>query len=246
MTNAKALNTGQINEILEKAATNQTNCVMSHLTKGKWHRLDSAIHSVNAKTLIIEILDTLQANRDVQIDQPLGMALEFDFKKYIFESAVIGLQPNAGETPTSKIIIKRPLAVEQVQRRSYTRVPIPSDLKVNTLFWHRGYTDNSTDVPIDNYWQGVLTDLSAGGTQVKVTKDLAQNFRQGQFIGMQFTPLPYEKPVILEGQIKHIADNDGENEIIFLGIEFLGLEASTDGREKLNKIVETIAVYQKK
>ena len=62
---------------------------------------------------------------------------------------------------------------------------------------------------------------------------------------MQFTPLPFEKPVLVEGQIKHIAVAPDNAEMISLGIEFLGLEASIDGRDKLDKIVETIGVYQK-
>ena len=90
-----------------------------------------------------------------------------------------------------------------------------------------------------------MMDLSAGGAQITVTKEQFENFKQDQFIGMQFTPLPFEKPVTVEGQIKHIAAAPDDSEMISLGIEFLGLEASTDGRDKLDKIVETIGVYQK-
>ena len=87
--------------------------------------------------------------------------------------------------------------------------------------------------------------LSAGGAQITVTKQQYENFKKDQFIGMQFTPLPYEKPVLVEAQIKNIAVTPENDEMISLGIEFLGLEASTDGRDKLGKIVETIGVYEK-
>lgn len=245
MTKAQALNTAQISEILKKAFSTSITCVMSHLTKGKWHRIEVGINSVNAKSIMLEPLETPTANADIQIDQPVGMTFEIDFIKYLFESTIIGFEPAINEAAAGRIMIKKPIKIEQMQRRSYTRVPVPDEMNVSTLFWHRGYTDNSTDVPIENYWQGKMMDLSAGGTQITVTKKQFKNFRMGQFIGMQFTPLPFEKPVLVEGQIKHIAVIADDSEMISLGIEFLGLEASTDGRDKLDKIVETIGVYQK-
>ncbi len=245
MSNTKKLNASQIADVLEKTVTDQVTCIMSHLTKGKWHRIEVRIRSVNTNAIMIELIDTPPVNEDIQIDQPVGMAFEIDFTKYLFESAVIGFESAINEAATGRIMIKKPKKLDQMQRRSYTRVPVPNEIKVSTLFWHRGYTDESVDVPIDNYWQGRMMDLSAGGAQITVTKEQFENFRKDQFIGMQFTPLPFEKPVQVEAQIKHIAAHAEDSELISLGIEFLGLEASTDGRDKLDKIVETIGVYQK-
>lgn len=244
MNNKQTLNTAQISEILEKTLITEQTCILSHQTKGKWHRIEVKVQSIDAKSLMVVPLQALQANADVQIDQPVGITFEVDFTKYLFESVIIGFEPTINEGALGRIMIKKPINIEQMQRRSYTRVPVPSQMNVSTLFWHRGYTDNSTDVPIENYWQGKMMNLSAGGTQITVTKEQFENFRMNQFVGMQFTPLPFEKPVLVEGQIKNIVVHD-DSELVSLGIEFLGLEASTDGRDKLDKIVETIGVYQK-
>ncbi|MBW8017811.1 MAG: PilZ domain-containing protein [Planctomycetes bacterium] len=245
MSNAQALNPKEISDVMENTVESGQICVMSHLTKGKWHRIEVKIHSVSQKSIMLELLDSPAANTDIQIDQPVGMSFEVDFIKYLFESTVIGFEPAVNQEQTGRIMIKKPISIEKMKRRSYKRVPIPDEMKVNTLFWHRGYTDDSTEVPIESYWQGRMLDLSAGGAQITVTRKQFENFKQDQYIGMQFTPLPFEKPVLLEGQIKHIAAVADDTEMISLGIEFLGLEASTDGREKLDKIVETIGVYQK-
>jgi len=245
MSNAQALNTKEISDVVENAIDNGTTCVMSHLTKGKWHRVEVKIHSISQKALMLELLKAPGASAEIQIDQPIGMAFEIDFTKYLFESVVVGFENAVNDAKTGRIMVKKPKNIEKMQRRSYKRVPVPEEMKVNTLFWHRGYNDNSTDVPLESYWQGRMMNLSAGGAQITVTKEQFENFKQDQFIGMQFTPLPFEKPVLVEGQIKHIAATTDDSEMISLGIEFLGLEASTDGRDKLEKIVETIGVYQK-
>ncbi|MCF7956647.1 MAG: PilZ domain-containing protein [Phycisphaerae bacterium] len=245
MSNAQTLNSNEISQVLEETIDTGQTCVMSHLTKGKWHRMEVKIDSISRKSLMVELISNPAAGADIQIDQPIGMAFEIDFTKYLFESNVIGFEPVINEEQIGRIMIKKPLSIEKMQRRSYTRVPVPNEMKVNTLFWHRGYNDNSTDVPLESYWQGRMMNLSAGGAQITVTKEQYENFKQDQFIGMQFTPLPYEKPVLVEAQIKNIAVTPDNDEMISLGIEFLGLEASTDGRDKLDKIVETIGVYQK-
>jgi c-di-GMP-binding flagellar brake protein YcgR len=245
MSKAETLSAKEIADVIEKTVDTGTTCVMSHQTKGKWHRLEVKIHSVSRKVLMIDLIGTPTEDEDVQIDQPVGMAFEIDFTKYLFESAIIGFEPGINEAQAGRIMIKKPAHIEKMERRSYKRVAVPNEMKVSTLFWHRGYNDNSTDVPIESYWQGRMMNLSAGGAQITVTKEQFENFKQDQFIGMQFTPLPFEKPVTVEAQIKNIAVTTDDSELISLGIEFLGLEASTDGRSKLDKIVETIGVYQK-
>lgn len=245
MSNTQTLNSNEILEVIEKTIDSAQVCVMSHLTKGKWHRLEVKIDSISRKSLIVELITNPTAGTDIQIDQPVGITFEIDFTKYLFESNVIGFEPAINEEQIGRIMIKKPITIEKMQRRSYKRVAVPNEMKVNTLFWHRGYDDNSTDVPLESYWQGRMMNLSAGGAQITVTKEQYENFKPDQFIGMQFTPLPFEKPVLVEGQIKNIAVTPDDDQMISLGIEFLGLEASTDGRDKLNKIVETIEVYQK-
>jgi hypothetical protein len=245
MDKSQKLSIDQIAGILEKSTASQATCIMSHLTKGKWHRVEVKMHSVNTKSIMIDLIGNPPANENIQIDQPVGMTFEIDFTKYLFESSILGFEAAINHAKAGRIMIKMPNSLEQMKRRSYTRVPVPNEMKVSTLFWHRGYTDDSPDVPLENYWQGTMMDLSAGGTQINVTKEQLESFRKDQFIGMQFTPLPFEKPVLVEGQIKYIGSAKDDSEMISLGIEFLGLEASTLGRDKLDKIVETIGVYQK-
>ncbi len=84
---------------------------------------------------------------------------------------------------------------------------------------------------IGNYWQGKLVDISAGGAQIVVEGGVAQrplsglgspsqwqevsqfakdrkmetsDFKKGQFIGLRFTPMPYETPLMFDARIRSI------------------------------------------
>lgn len=241
MDNAEIIGQEELGGILASVRTEQTVCTISHLAKGLWHVAKGRIGAENRLTLQLDLCEE-NKNLDLKIDQPVGIAFQHGFNKIMFETTVVGFDP-AGETDTSRrIMVTRPVSAERMHRRAYERVTVPDTLNIDVLFWHRGYTDDHGGVPIDNYWQSKLLDLSAGGLLAEINSTHARDFRNGQLVGLQFTPLPYEKPLLLEGQIKHVA-SASESKTLQLGIEFVGLEANSDGREKLSRIAETLNTY---
>jgi hypothetical protein len=148
-----------------------------------------------------------------------------------------------------------PEQIELVQRRSYFRVDVPCSLKVNVMLWHRCYTEgmaetqqietqtsDSRRMPQGGYWQGKLIDISAGGLQVVVDKEQKPDFIRGQFIGLRFTPLPYEMPLMFGAQIRSILPTAGGNSIC-LGLRIVGLEASPEGRQVLQRLCSIAEQY---
>jgi hypothetical protein len=98
-----------------------------------------------------------------------------------------------------------------------------------------------------DYSNARLTDISAGGAQIMIDSASCEHradFRKGQFIGMRFTPLPYETPLLLNAQIRTTLPNaDGAG--MYLGLQLVGLEASPEGQEVLARLVEVIEQYHK-
>ncbi|MHC4310645.1 MAG: PilZ domain-containing protein [Planctomycetota bacterium] len=170
------------------------------------------------------------------------------------------------------IILAVPDRIEVVQRRSYFRVEVPQSLKVKVVLWHRGnrrqaqkQIEDAPDDQTHNYCQGKLIDISAGGAQVIVPYQneqdsptapkrdsdgkVSRNFcageldlRKGQFVGMRFTPMPYEMPVMISAQIRTIlptSDGSGAS----LGLQIVGLEASPEGREVLARLIDIVEKY---
>lgn len=71
-----------------------------------------------------------------------------------------------------------------------------------------------------------------------------EHFKVGQLLGIQFTPMSYQKPLLLESHVKYLKKKP-DHLLFNIGVEFLGLEASPEGRELLSRLLDVIAEYQK-
>ena len=170
-----------------------------------------------------------------------------------------------------RIILNAPETIKVVERRSYYRVEVPESLKVKVLMWHRSAKydcANNMHSRLDQLrdcCQGRLMDISAGGMQVMAlfekeaeshnsdenesgsdecgTSNVENmNFRKGQFIGLRFTPMPYETPLILSAQIRNVLPTeDGKG--ISIGLQIVGLEASPEGHEVLTRLIAVVGKY---
>jgi hypothetical protein len=192
---------------------------------------------------------------NIQINQPVGVSLKYDYGKFIFETKVIGLEPAPNQTGGGMVLLEVPDRIEIVQRRSYFRVDVPESLKVNVMVWHRSQSDGKPQpkgqqpqtpceghAPQQRYWQGRLIDISAGGAQVALDVEQDPDFKRGQFIGMRFTPMPYETPLMFNAQIRNTLPTADEKSVC-LGLQIVGLEASPEGRETLQRLCNVVEQY---
>jgi len=233
----------ELTNVLQTAVRGQISAVMSHMSRGKWHMTKVTVKDMDASGLCLEIVAKEQPRPiNVRIDQPVGISFKLGYNKFIGESTVIGLGPANGCFSGGTITVTLPSRMEKLQRRNFFRVRVPSGLQVRAMFWHRGYSNTSKEAPKDSYWQGRLVDISAGGLQILASQKQEPNFKAGQFIGLQFTPMPYEIPILLEGQVRHIAPTaDGKH--LALGVQIIGLEASDEGRAKLTRLCGVVEQY---
>ena len=168
------------------------------------------------------------------------------------------------------IVLVAPEHIKVVERRSYYRVEVPESLKVKVLMWHRSAKHDSMDNMhlsqdmVRECCQGRLMDISAGGAQVMAlykkeesakpgenqnesenteTSNVENmNFKKGQFIGLRFTPMPYEMPLTLSAQIRNVLPTeDGLG--LSLGLQIVGLEASPEGHEVLTRLISVVGKY---
>lgn len=244
MSETQNIENKELSDFLELVLSQGVSGITSYLSKGRWHTAKISVISITSKSLQLQLLpdNDSSVSQNIQIDQPVGITFQHEFSKYLLESVVIGFESSVNEDATGRIVIKKPEKAEKMQRRAYARVDVPAEMTVKVLFWHRGYSDDTAEVPLENYWQGKMIDLSGGGMQVLVDEKYRDNYRKGQLIGLQFTSMPLERPIIVEAIIRHVGEPvEGS---LNLGIEFIGLEATADGREKLRRIGDTIDNYQ--
>lgn len=243
MEKPQVLKNAELRNFLSQAARDTLPAVMSYMYKGKWHTAHVNLAGLSQKFLQVE-LDPAKNTSLVRLqqEQPVGLSLRADTSKYIFESIIRGFEGASAQGSQGKIILSLPDRVEKMPRRTFSRAAVPDSLNVQVFFWHRGYINDCAQTPKENCWQGRLVDLSAGGLQVAIDPAQSVDFTEGQLLGLQFTPLAYEKPICVEGQIRHLAEVP-EKRQVYIGIEFIGLEATYEGREKLFRIVNTVDNY---
>lgn len=246
MNEPEILKSEELRDVLARAVEQKLTAVISHLARGNWHTTEVSLCALTGHTLHVETLgQEVAPSLNIDINQPVGISIQQDFNKYIFETVVAGFETSVSQDRGRRIVLDLPDRMDRMQRRAYSRMPVPKSLNVQVLFWHRGYTDESRQVPLENYWQGRLLNISAGGIQIVLDSEQGPNFKIGQLVGLQFTPMSYQKPIHVEGQVRHIAQGaDGQG--LCVGVEFVGLEASGQGRQKLRRIIKTVNDYERK
>lgn len=226
-----------LNHIVQTAAAG----TLSFTTNGKWHVFEMALTKVSSDDLQVDIKTDDRQAAILKKDQPVGICLHCAHCKYVFESVIT--EPPCPEKP-GRVHLDLPDQIEMVQQRVYERHAVPSRLNVRAMFWHRGYLNNNLALPKEECWQGKLENISVGGAMIRVDPALRDCFCIGQIVGLQFTPMPYQKPILLEAGIRHLqASSDGCG--LQVGVEFLGLEAGYEGRQLLHRLLDVINAYEK-
>ncbi len=229
--------------ILQTVIEKQVPAIMSYLSKRKWHVAKVVLTGLGASRLNVRILPRKKPHPiNIRVNQPVGISLKYEYGKFIFETKVVSLEPSSDTTSGGTMMLAVPDRIEIVQRRSYFRVAVPNSLKVNVLLWHRGQQNDDSRLPPEHYWQGGLIDISAGGAQVAIDVEQKPDFNDGQFIGMRFTPMPYETPLMFNAQIRNILPT-ANGKSICLGLQIVGLEASAEGRQVLSRLVGVVERY---
>ena len=247
MNEIAMLHEAEPRKILEMVAQEQVPAIMTYLSGGKWRVAKVLLIECGAGSFSVEISPNKSWTHkphpmNIRLDQPVGISIKYGYGKFIFETSVLSLKSSPESTTGGAIVLAVPNRIELVQRRSYFRVDVPESLKVNVVLWHRGHRNSERHSPPDNYWESRLLDISAGGAQLAINSADNPDFRKGQFIGLRFTPMPYETPLMFDAQIRSVLPTaDGEH--ICIGLQIVGLEASTEGRQVLSRIVSVVERY---
>jgi hypothetical protein len=241
--------------VLQAVIDKKVPVILSYLSKHKWHVAKVRLTNIVADRLYIEGIHSDCRPRPINIcvNQPVGISFKYMYGKFVFGTTIVGLEPSDESTKGGKVVLAVPDHIEVLQRRSYFRVRVPKSLKVNVVLWHRKDERQTTD-NIHHYYRGRLTDVSAGGAQVAIPKqddstednfsEEKSSFKKGQFVGIRFTPMPYETPLMFNAQIRNILPT-ADNKYLCLGLQIVGLEASPEGRQVLSRLAAVVELYHR-
>lgn len=230
-------------EILEAIIKNQTPAIMSYLSKGKWHVAKMILTKIGANRFFMEASPRKKPYPiNINVGQSMGLSIKYGYGKFVFESTVMDLLAGSQPGSSGEIAILIPPKINVISRRSYFRVTIPDELHVDAMFWHRRCSDSERETEAAICSHGRLIDISAGGAQLVASAAKGFDFNKGQFIGVKFIPMPYDKPLIFTAQIRNILPTaDGNN--YCLGLQIVGLEASDEGMGMLRRLCNVVENY---
>lgn len=239
--------------VLQTVTGERAPAIMSYLSKDKWHVAKVVMRELSGDKLYVEGCHASGRPHPINIraQQPVGVNFKHAYGKFVFDTSVVALEPSSDPEAGGTIVLAVPDRIGVIQRRSYFRVNVPESLKVKVVLWHRT-SQHKTKGSGHEYFEGRLMDISAGGAQLTVpmkasgSSDLSgvseTEFRKGQFVGVRFTPMPYETPLMFSAQIRNVLPTADRAELC-LGLQIVGLEASDEGREVLSRLAAVVDRY---
>ena len=243
MNEVMTLNGAEPREVLQTLIGGKAPAIMSYLSKGKWHVVKVLPDCLGGGRFEVEVSPRIKPHpMNIHIDQSVGMSIKYGYGKFVFETRVVGLEPSSELAGSGRLILAVPERIEMVQRRSYFRVEVPAMLEVNVLLWHRRHQNNDALSAPERCWRGKLVDISAGGVQIALDAAQQPDFRKGQFIRLQFTPMPDEASLTFGGQVRSILPTADDKYVCF-GLQTVGLEASAEGRLVLQRLCNIAERY---
>jgi anti-anti-sigma regulatory factor len=156
----------------------------------------------------------------------------FDRIFEVVSDSQVALKPPTQVSSFGTLVFGSPDGAEPYKRRNFVRLNICKIMKLSVLLWHRREKEDNIDVPWDNCWQGRIVDISEGGAQIAIDAIRSSDFKENDFIRLQFAPIPYETALMFDAQIRQVSPA-AENDNVCIGVQFIGLEANSEGRQSL-------------
>ena len=230
-------------KVLQAVINKKVPMILSYFSRNKRHIAKVVISRLGANILEMDVLPRKDPQPiNIHANQEVSISLKYGYGKFAFESKVIDLKASLDPESGGLIVVNVPMRLELVQRRSYFRVNVPESMKVGAKIWYGNAEAGAEKRNSAHYWEGNLVDLSAGGCQVALDSEQKQHFRAGQFVVIEFTPIPYEAPFVLDAQIRNVVSTANQCHIC-IGLQMIGLESNPDSRETLQRLCDVVEKY---
>jgi len=241
------LNTGQIRQSLDEALVRDTPVNVTCCVDGRWRSLRSRFLTLTPDALWLE----RPVSRDADsVEIVTGMGLGFSFKlkhhKHIFNLPVAadGDYATAEGRTVRAVRVAVPQQMQRVQRRAYLRAEVPRNRSILATFRLGG--SESGDSQADDHaptWEGWVTDISAGGFQVRLAHHGAPEMELGDPVGVSIVVGQEFAPIQAAAQFRQA--HVDERGVIHHGFQFVGLNESARGRKVLQRIGQIVCGFQR-
>lgn len=240
MTTAQMIAESQKDQILEDSIELKRQLVLTFHGPRGWRTFKSSFQGGSSVVGQLQVATpNLRDGQVFQTPQPdvaIGVTFRLGHKKCMFGTQVA---PSRGDS-NGVVTLCWPDHLQQLQRRVYERVKPLKDAVIPVRFWREEQVSQSS-VEARNVRHGQLEDLSVGGMRVKTASP--PDMEDGQTYRCVFAPKPGKPSFILNALIRHHEDADQGRASI--GFQFVGLEATPEGRRMLERLARTVSQLQR-
>ena len=207
-----------------------------------WHGLHSAILRRSHDRLWLEYPPDVPEALMLSPGLALGLSFKLGHHKHIGNCVLeavteLGAQ---GQPAARALCVSAPDRMQRVQRRAFQRVDVPRNRSVLASFC-LGSSDQAG--PAGPLWEGWVTNLSAGGFQVRLAGRTAPELDEGDLVSVRIQIGQEFKPIVADAQFRHqLTDERG---VSFQGFQFVGLNESRRGQEVLGRISRIVCDFQR-
>lgn len=221
--------------VLDWAVRRRESISLSMRRAAGWQVLRASFSKLDERNGRLEVtLPATELDGGVEIapGEELGVSFRRGHKKCVFSTTVVEHRVSAGSD--SVLLLAVPESMREFQRRAYQREVIPAGWRIPVKLLIHG--DNGTDSP---FCTGQLKDISAGGLQMELMADEHPRMAIGAPVLIEIKLARNSPPLRLDAVYRHASAGPGRH--VGLGLQFVGLEASSAGRETLAALARFIA-----
>jgi hypothetical protein len=209
-----------------------------------WHNLDTRIVLLRDGKLHLQ---PPVNERQEPVAMPHGLAIGLAFKlghhKHILNTVVDGVGAVAlGGASVSVICCPLPATMQRIQRRAYNRVEIPRSRNVLATFW-QGENAAGAMPAAAVTWEGWLTNISAGGFQVRVASQGGPKLEGGDVVCVSIQAGQEYQSVQVEAQFRR--QETDQRGVASMGFQFVGLGETEQGRETFARLTQIVCDFQR-
>ena len=238
------LNQRQIDEVLGEAAGRHVPLSVTVYCDGRWVAYHSRLIALRAEHLLIE-LPQADAGQPQELApaERISVSLKLKHHKHIFNAVVAGRETIRLDQGVEMMVVVLcgPTQMHRLQRRAYLRADVPANRIVRASVWLGGTeaepSGTSHQRPV---WTGQVTNISAGGFQMRIPRDFSGGLEPNDIVGARLVFGAGEKAVYSDAQFRHMED-DGPSAL--LGFQFVGLTETAEGMSALRAITSRVSDF---
>lgn len=233
MAPPRIINDDRQNQIIQNAIDGHRPLLLTHQSSEGWRafkgRFVAGSRSTHAIVVKIAWPENGGSTRLPAPGDPLGATFRFGHKKCLFATTLEEMQR---QTQEALVRLRWPNHIRQIQRRAFERARPPAGTIIAVRFWQNDGPGRS-DTLARNLRHGQLEDLSAGGMRLKATR--SEEFEIGRTYRCVFTPRSGKPSIVVDAILQHRESTEYGRAC--LGFQFVGLEATKEGQDVLNRLV---------